>query len=82
MLYLINSDFGQNQIIALKGAKTTKQTELEVNNLSDLIFSTCPNGWTKNNRYQSQKTAHPLRSTWITNQQITTGFRTSYAGSS
>jgi type I restriction enzyme, S subunit len=39
---VINSDFGQNQINALKGAKTTKQTELGVNNLTGLIFPLAP----------------------------------------
>ena len=41
-LYAINSDFGQNQINDLKGAKSTKQTELGVEKLSSLIFPLPP----------------------------------------
>jgi type I restriction enzyme S subunit len=37
--FLINSNFGQNQINDLKGAKSTKQTELGVNNLTNFV---CP----------------------------------------
>ncbi len=39
---LINSDFGQKQINSLKGAKTTKQTELGVNNLSNILIPLAP----------------------------------------
>jgi restriction endonuclease S subunit len=39
---VINSRFGQNQIESLKGAKSTKQTELGVNNLSNLIIPLPP----------------------------------------
>jgi len=42
IMTLINSDFGQNQINDLKGAKSTKQTELGVNNLSNMIFPLAP----------------------------------------
>lgn len=41
-LYAINSDFGQSQINDLKGAKSTKQTELGVEKLSSLIFPLPP----------------------------------------
>ncbi|MDX2367739.1 MAG: N-6 DNA methylase [Colwellia sp.] len=42
IMSLINSDFGQDQINALKGAKSTKQTELGVTNLSNMIFPLAP----------------------------------------
>jgi len=39
---VLNSDFGQDQINELKGAKSTKQTELGVTNLSNIIFPLAP----------------------------------------
>jgi len=42
IMTLINSNFGQNQINDLKGAKSTKQTELGVKNLSNMIFPLAP----------------------------------------
>jgi len=38
LMYFINSSYGQNQVTKLKGAKTTKQTELGVNNLCVFLF--------------------------------------------
>ncbi len=38
----INAALGQNQIENLKGAKSTKQTELGVNNLSSIVFPSPP----------------------------------------
>jgi len=42
LMYFINSVHGQNQISQSKGAKTTKQTELGVNNLRSLIIPLPP----------------------------------------
>jgi type I restriction enzyme, S subunit len=42
IISLINSDFGQSQINDFKGAKSTKQTELGVSNLSNLIIPLPP----------------------------------------
>ncbi|MES2398078.1 MAG: restriction endonuclease subunit S [Bacteroidota bacterium] len=40
--YFINSDFGQNLVNRLKGATSTKQTELGVNNLTNFSFPLPP----------------------------------------
>lgn len=42
LLRVINSTFGQKQIHSLKGAQTTKQTELGTNNLNALIIPLPP----------------------------------------
>jgi len=42
LMYFINSFHGQNQISQSKGAKTTKQTELGVNNLRSLLIPLPP----------------------------------------
>ena len=42
IVFLVNSSFGQNQINDLKGAKSTKQTELGVNNLKNLMLPLPP----------------------------------------
>lgn len=42
LMYFINSFQGQNQISQSKGAKTTKQTELGVNNLRSLLIPLPP----------------------------------------
>jgi|CXWL01.1.fsa_nt_gi type I restriction enzyme S subunit len=42
VMYFINSTYGQNQVLNLKGAKTTKQTELGAGNLSSFVFPLAP----------------------------------------
>ncbi len=42
LMYFINSIYGQAQVSELKGAKTTKQTELGVGNLRSFIFPVAP----------------------------------------
>ncbi len=42
LMFFINSSYGQNQVTKLKGAKTTKQTELGVNNLCLFLFPLPP----------------------------------------
>ena len=39
---LVNSTYGQNQIVKLKGAKTTTQTELGVSNISRFVIPIPP----------------------------------------
>jgi len=41
-MYIINSDFGQNQIQDAKGAKSTKQTELGVEKCRKLLLPIPP----------------------------------------
>ena len=44
IVFFINSRYGQDQVIELKGAKTTKQTELGVVNLCSFVFPLPPIG--------------------------------------